>query len=407
MAADTALEPKLGRNPSMATLILVAAVSPLAINMFVPSMPGLAVAFDAPYAKVQLGLSLYMAATAMLTLGAGPLSDRYGRRPVLLGGMVLFILGTLMILFAPDLNWFLAGRVLQSGSAAGIVLSRVVVRDLVDRERAASAIGYVTMGMAVAPMIGPAIGGVLDEHFGWQASFIMLLAVGAIALGAALANLPETKPADPPSQGGQLGRYGRLLANPLYLLFVASGSSASAVFFGFLGGGPAIANGLLGLSASQYGLWFAATAAGYMLGNFLSGRHAMRVGVPRMIVLGAVTTLTGTLIPVLLFSSGIATALALFGPMFLVGVGNGLTLPSATSGAISVDPAASGVASGLLGSIQIGLGAGISVLCAWLVGDGHMIMPFALAMAAFAAASLVFCLAVGALTRRKLPATSI
>ncbi len=359
------------RRPRLVTLVLASTLSPLAINIIVPSMPSLAEHFGTSYATVQLGLSLYLASMAGLQLLIGPLSDFFGRRPVMLGGILLFIVGTLLTLVAPDVYTFLAGRLVQTASAAGLVLSRAVVRDLFAQERAASMIGYVTMGMAVAPMVGPAIGGVLDTAFGWRSSFWLLLALGVVTFGALYVNLPETNARRGTPIRAQLRIYGELLQSFGFWLFALAGTLASAVFFGFLGAGPAIASGPLAMSPAAYGLWFALCALGYMIGNFISGRYSERVGVARMILTGALISLAGPLATLALYALDLFGVIALFVPMLLVGVGNGMTLPNATAGAISVRPDAAGAASGLLGSIQIGAGAASSVIAGLLVlGEG-------------------------------------
>src|SRR5690554_5364405 len=170
MSAPRAAE----RRPSLVILVTISTVSPLALNIYLPSMPSLVGLFDTTMARVQLTLSLYLAAFALAQIVIGPLSDRYGRRPVLLWGMVVFMLGSLACALAPDIDFLIAGRILQAaGGSTGIVLGRAIVRDLYDRRQAASMIGYVTMGLAIAPMVGPAIGGVLDHVFGWTASFYL------------------------------------------------------------------------------------------------------------------------------------------------------------------------------------------------------------------------------------------
>ena len=163
-----------GPPPALLTLVLLAAVSPLAINLFVPSMPSIAAELDAPYATVQLGLSLYLIMTAALQLLIGPLSDLFGRKPVVLAGMALFLAGTAMCVFAQSVEMFLGGRIVQAASASGMVLSRAIVRDVYPREKAASAMGYMVMGMAIAPMVGPAIG---DAVTGFYAAYGILAAL--------------------------------------------------------------------------------------------------------------------------------------------------------------------------------------------------------------------------------------
>ncbi len=380
------------RQPSLATLVLLSAISPLAINIFVPSIPGMASEFAVPYAVIQLGLSLYLAMTALLQLAVGPMSDFFGRRPLLIGGMALFLGGTLLCLFAPSAALFLTGRMVQAAGAIGIVLSRAIVRDLFPQDRAASMIGYVTMGMAVAPMVAPAIGGILDDTFGWRASFWLLLAAGAVALAAVIFDLPETNRTRGRPVREQFAAYGSLLNSAPFWLFALSSSLASAVFFAFLGGAPALSSNQLALSSTQYGFWFTLCALGYMIGNFLSGRFSERAGVARMIFWGALLTLVGSAAPVVALWTGTFGAVALFVPMLLVGIGNGLTLPNATAGAVSIRPDAAGAAAGLAGAIQIGLGAIASVLggiAASRAGDagiyGHTMLGLA-----FGAGGLVF-----------------
>ncbi len=369
--------PVLGTNPRLTTLMIVAAVSPLAINIFLPSIPKLVEYFKTDYATAQLGLSLFLAAMSVLQLIIGPLSDKYGRRPILIGGIAIFLVGTFICLMAPTIQVFLFGRLVQAFAVAGIVLSRAIVRDLVSREKSASAIGYVTMGMAVAPMVGPAIGGLLDELYGWQASFILLGVLGAIALGFVLTNIPETNTVLGAPISAQISNYRLLLKAPAFWLYALTGATSAGVFFGFLGAAPAIASGPLQLSPSSYGLWFAITAFGYLVGNFISGRFSERQGIRWMIIMGTLIALGGCAMPFLLFPTLGVSASALFGPMLLVGIGNGMALPSTTAAAISVRPEAAGAASGLIGALQTGFGAILSSLCGFVVAGGTAPIAFA------------------------------
>lgn len=369
--------PVLGVNPRLTTLMIVAAVSPLAINIFLPSIPKLVEFFKTDYATAQLGLSLFLAAMSVLQLIIGPLSDKYGRRPIMIGGIAMFLIGTVICLFSTNITAFLFGRLVQAFAVAGIVLSRAIVRDLVSREKAASAIGYVTMGMAVAPMIGPAMGGFLDELYGWQSSFILLGVIGAIALGFVIVNVPETNANRGAPIKTQLANYRMLLSAPAFWLYALTGAISSGVFFGFLGGAPALASGPLGLSPSSYGMWFAITAFGYIVGNFISGKYSERKGIRWMIVTGTLIALSGCALPFLLFPTFGISSLALFGPMLLVGVGNGMSLPNTTAAAVSVKPQAAGAASGLIGALQTGFGAVLSSICGIAVAGGTAPIAFA------------------------------
>ena len=200
-------------------LVAVSAVRPLGINMYLPSMPGMARAFSVDFTTIQMTLSLYLAAMALGQLIIGPLSDRFGRRPVLLIGLTTFVAGSLICFLAQNVSFLIFGRVVRAmGGSAGITLSRAIVRDLFGRNQVASMIGYVTMGMAVAPMIAPTIGGVLDTYFGWRASFAFLIVFGGSALLFAVWQLYETNHNRGSADSARelLRRYGSLFRSRLF-----------------------------------------------------------------------------------------------------------------------------------------------------------------------------------------------
>ncbi len=361
-------------------LVLASALSPLAINIFIPSMASIAGDLSASASTVALGLSLYLVTVAAVQLIAGPLSDRYGRRPVMLAGMVLFLIGTLMCIYADSAALFLAGRIVQAGSATGIVVSRAIVRDLFARDRAASMIGYVTMGLAVAPLIGPAIGGIMDSAFGWQSVFWLLAAFGVVTLAMIVAKLPETAHSIGAPVLVQFGAYRLLLRSAAFWRYAGTATLISAVFFAFLGGAPFIASHRRAMSPAGYGIWFMACSLGYILGNFLTGRLSSRLGIERLMRAGTWVSFLATLPPLVLFLGGHLSAAALFLPMLLVGLGNGLAVPTSTAGGVSVRPQAAGAAAGLLGAVQIGGGAAASAMASAL---SHSHVAVAALMAVF------------------------
>lgn len=348
--------------PHIMTLVLATATGALAMNIFLPSLPGIARHFQADYAVVQLTVSLYLAAMAVLQLGIGPASDRFGRRPVMIACFVMFMFGSLGTILAPSIELLLAARVMQAFAAAGMVLSRAIVRDMVGPDEAASKIGYVTMGMAAVPMIAPTIGGLLDEAYGWQAAFLVTLGFGAIALLIIYLDLGETNHNRSTSVFSQIRSYPILFRSRRFWGYTSSAAFTSGTFFAFLGGGPYIATEMLGLRPSEYGLYFGLLSLGYMVGNFLSGRYAARIGINAMVLSGNVVATIGIALSLALFWSGVMHPSALFGPMALLGIGNGITLPSANAGIVSVKPQLAGSASGLGGAMQIGGGAVLSAL---------------------------------------------
>lgn len=355
--------------PPVWILVLVSTISPLGINIFQPSLPGLMDVFAVDYATVQLTLTLYLASIAVAQLVVGPLSDRIGRRPVLLGGLILFLFGSLLCIAAQSLSMLLVGRVLQAaGGCTGLVLSRAIVRDLYERREAASMIGYVTMGFAVAPMVAPMIGGAMDTVAGWRAPFVFLLAYGVVVTVAAWIRLGETNttPHVVPARV-LLGEFASLGRIPLFWCFALTSALASTAFFVFIAGSPYVMIDILERSPLEYGYYFVLVAGGYIIGNFLSGRYAKRFGTHRMMVAGCYLQLAGIGVSAFLFAMGQDVPFSLFGPMFFISIANGLTLPSALAGAISVRPDLAGAASGFAGSMQIGFGAALSPVVAGLL----------------------------------------
>ena len=220
--------------PHISTLIALTGIGALSMNVFLPSLPAMAEYFNADYALMQLSVSLYLAVNAVLQLFIGPISDRFGRRPVLLISLALFSLATLGCILAPTAVSFLVFRMGQAVIVSGLVLGRAVVRDMVPQAEAASMIGYVTMGMAVVPMIGPAFGGVLDQAFGWQANFILLLAAGLAVLALTWADLGETatstaaRPSWAPMSSGSIRcRWASPSAHPPWAISPAISSRAA------------------------------------------------------------------------------------------------------------------------------------------------------------------------------------
>jgi DHA1 family bicyclomycin/chloramphenicol resistance-like MFS transporter len=312
-------------------------------------------------------VSFYLAATAALQLFIGPASDRFGRRPVILVCFAIFLVGTVAAVYAPTVEALLFCRLLQAFASAGLVISRAVVRDTVGTTEAASQIGYITMGMSVVPMVGPMIGGFLDELYGWQAGFWLSLAFGVVAIGFAFFDLNETNHNRSDSLLAQFGAYPQLLGSGRFWGYTLSATCTGGAFFAFIGGGPFIATEMLSLTPSQYGFYFGIISVGYMLGNFLSGRFAKVFGLNRMMLSGNAVAVSGMVLAIALFAGGIYHPLSLFGPVFFTGVGNGLTLPSANAGIVSVKPHLAGSASGLGGALQIGGGAVLSMLTGALI----------------------------------------
>ncbi|HHZ07157.1 MAG TPA: multidrug effflux MFS transporter [Rhizobiales bacterium] len=383
-----------GSPPHITTLVLATSLGSLTMNVFLPSLPGMARYFQTDYALVQLAVSLYLAATATLQLFIGPASDRFGRRPVMLLSFTVFLFGTAAAIFAPTIEVLLGCRLLQAFSAAGMVLSRAIVRDTVEASEAASRIGYITMGMALVPMVGPMIGGFLDEIYGWKAAFVLTLAFGVVTMAIVYFDLGETNLRRSSGLAAQFATYPVLLRSPRFWGYSLTAAFTSGAFFAFIGGGPLVATEMLGLAPSGYGIYFGIISAGYIVGNFLSGRFSGRIGINRMTLAGGLVSSGGILLALILFLAGFDHPLSLFGPAVFLGIGNGVTLPNANAGIVSVRPDIAGSASGLGGALQIGGGALLSVAAAALLGPDTGPYPLLFVMLFSSSAAVVATLVV-------------
>ncbi len=375
--------------PHILTLILVTGISALTMNIFMPSLPSMARWFNVSYETMQLSVALYLGVSAALQIVVGPISDRFGRRAVLIWCFVLFLLATLGTLIAPTAGIFLFFRTAQAVVAAGMVLNRTIIRDQMDGALAASMIGYVTMGMSVVPMIGPMIGGYLDQVFGWQASFALLFVLGTATLVLVWFDLGETAVPQKMSLGVQIARYPQLLRSQRFWGYTLSAAFASGSFFAYLGGAPFVGSEIFGLGSATLGALFGLTAIGYSVGNFFAGRYSVRVGMNHMALAGAAFSVLGMGILALLTLAGLHNPYAFFGLTLLLGLGNGMTLPNTNAGMVSIAPELAGTASGLGGAMVIGGGAALSAIAGKLLGVGSSELPLVLLMLASATASMV------------------
>lgn len=366
--------------PHIATLIILCSLSALSMSIILPSLPGMAAYFQADYSLLQLSVALYLAMNAVVQIFVGPISDSFGRRPVIIGGLALFLLATIGCIYSPNAAVFLAFRMAQAVVATAMVLSRAAVRDIYESDKAASMIGYVTMGMAIVPMVGPAIGGVLEGLFGWTASFWLMAALTVATWAVVHFDFAETAHKSGKSLLTQFREYPELLRSPRFWGYSLSSGLASGAFFAYLGGAPFVGTEIYGLSPAALGIFFATPSIGYALGNFLSGRYSVRIGINRMVLWGNWIVGTGVALSVLLAFLGLDSKWSFFGLMIPVGIGNGMSIPNATAGALSVRPHLAGSASGLSGALMLGLGAALSAFAGWLLGPGSTSIPLLLVM---------------------------
>jgi DHA1 family bicyclomycin/chloramphenicol resistance-like MFS transporter len=378
-AADRSAEARVasGRRPPPLSLIAAAtAIGFCALHMVVPTLPILARVFDRPAAEVQLVLTLYFLGIAVGQLVYGPVSDRFGRRPVLLAGLCLFLGGTALCGLAPSLSVLIVGRIAQAiGACAGLVLGRAIIRDIYDRDASARGIALVMMAMTLAPAVSPVIGAYLTEWFGWRMMFVFHAAFGLTVLAWTVARLGETLRERVPLNLPAIGRsYRLLLGSPAVLCFALCTAFTSASWFTFIASAPYLLSETLHQPPSTYGVMIIFPMATYIAGNAVAARFARRVGSNAMIVAGVALSLAAGLSMMAWCTYPGLSVWALFMPMAASSLGNGLSQPSAMASGLSVHPHIAGTASGLIGFLQMAASALGTLLVATLPHQGPSAM---------------------------------
>ncbi|NKB45483.1 MAG: Bcr/CflA family efflux MFS transporter [Alphaproteobacteria bacterium] len=366
------------------------AASAFTIQIFLPALPAVQAAFDVTAIQVQLTISLPLLVTALATLIYGPLSDRYGRRPVLIVGMVLFFVGTVLCLFAPTILTLILGRFIQAlGSAAGVVIARAAVRDLYGRERAAAVLAGLVAVMIIAPMIAPMLGGFLVDAVGWRGNVAATVLFAGALLALVVFGLPEThfdRSNASFGLGSMAASFKTLLASPAYRAYTFQSAFMIAIFYVFLAAAPYAVMVVMDVSATGYGLYFLLSTVGYLSGTILANRYSQRMGIDRMVRIGTGVAVVTTGLVVVLMLAGVWHPLAVFIPITLMGTANGMALPNASAGALSVYPELAGAASGLTSFIQLG----VSAVFAQVSGSLQNGTPHPLALYMFGAAILAW-----------------
>lgn len=347
------------RRPLLLPLIIVlVAFGPISTDLYLPALPRLGEVFDADAGALQLTLSVFLTGFALGMLVYGPLSDRFGRRPVLIGGILLYLVATLACALAQSIEWLIAARFLQAlGACCGPVLGRAVVRDIYGPNQAAQALSYVAMAMALAPALGPVLGGVVTQVVDWWANFVLLIGFGGLALVGVLGILPETNRYRDPTAtrpGRLVANYLGLLRNRTYLGYVVTVGAGYGGIFAFISGSSFALIGGLGLSPLAYGLCFAAVVGGYMIGSFASARLHGRLSLDRLVHLGNLAMLVGGLSGAALALAGVWTIASIVVPPAIYLLGCGLVMPNGQAGAIGPFPRMAGAAAAMLGFLQMG-----------------------------------------------------
>ncbi|MEA2916803.1 MAG: transporter, family, multidrug resistance protein [Bradyrhizobium sp.] len=375
-------ETTISAPPRIMLLLLVAmtGVAPISLYMLVPALPGLARHFGGDISIAKMTVSLYMVGIACSQIIMGPLSDRFGRRPVLLAGLTLMVAASAACSFAETLPQLIAARFLQAlGGAAGMVVSRAIIRDLYSRDRISSMISLVIAVMMIAQMLSPLTGGLLETAFGWRAIFYVITAAALVIAVAIAVALPETR-RDRIEAGGFRGDVGSLFRSRAFVGYLLCQVMASQIIFTFAGAGPYVVVTQMGRTSAEYGAWFATTGLAYLVGNLFCVRFAPRHSLEKLIWFGLALQVAGSLLNLLWGLAGLNQAPSwLFGTQMIVMVANAFVMSNSAAGAISVRPEAAGTASGAMGFLQMGLGSLFSQFGAWL--GGHFATPVPLNIA--------------------------
>ena len=375
-------------------LVVMTGLAPISLYLLVPALPLLATTFGRDASVVQMTVSFYMIGIAISQLLLGPLSDRFGRRPVMLAGLALSIVASFGCIFAATLPQLIAARFFQAlGGASGMVISRAVIRDLYSRDKAGGMLSLVVAVMMIAQMLSPLTGGLIEIAFGWHAIFYVVAAVSvAVAIAVTMA-LPETRPTR--VEGASFRRdVTALVKSRAFLGYMLCQVLASQIIFAFAGGGPYIVEVQMGRSSAEYGAWFATTGFAYFVGNLFCVRYAPRHSLDRLIWFGLGLQLTGAALNFTWSLFGFnQVPSVLFGTQMLLMFANAAVMANSAAGAISVRPGAAGTASGAMGFLQMGVGALTSQLGAYLGGHYATTLPLTsaiLALSLACACSMIF-----------------
>jgi DHA1 family bicyclomycin/chloramphenicol resistance-like MFS transporter len=380
--------------PVTALLTALVALGPISTDLYLPSLPGLARYFAVGVDEIQLTLSVFLVGLATAQLVYGPLSDRFGRRPVLLVGLGIYVVASLVCMLSPSVPTLVVARFVQAvGACVGPVLGRAVVRDVHGREGAARVLSYMSAAMALAPAIGPILGGFLEEWFGWRVNFLALVLYGSAGLIVAWRILPETN-RTPDLQAAEPLRillgYRGFLNHRAYVGYVLCCAFAYSGIFSFISGSSYVLQEVVGLGPIGFGLCFAGVVVGYIIGTVVAGRLSRQLGIDRLVAVGSVVSVAGGVLLLALAlgasaETAIGGALLIVAPMLLFMIGVGLVLPNSIAGAIGPFPRAAGAASALLGFTQMTAAAVVGIAVARLYDGSGVPMAAAIATVALGA----------------------
>ena len=353
-------------------LASIALIGPLAVHLFLPVIPAVKAALGLSDALAQLTFSAALFGMAFATLFYGSLSDRYGRRPVLLAGLALFLLGSAVSALAGSIGTLVLGRLVQAvGAACGLTLSRAIAQDVYGRERLVKALAYLTMFFTIGPMISPIVGGVLIDAFGWRSVFGFALLLGGLIALVAYVAVFETRPPSPEHRpgGNVLRNYYELFRHPRFTAFVLQSGFMTSTFLVAATAASSLLKDLLQRPSTEFGFYFLLFPFGFLSGNFITSRIGNRAANETMVLAGSLTSLAAVTVQSSLLLGGHVTPLTLFAPGFFITMGQGISLSYAQAGAMAINHKLAGTAAGIGVFVQNFCGAVFAQLYG-LLADG-------------------------------------
>jgi DHA1 family bicyclomycin/chloramphenicol resistance-like MFS transporter len=361
---------KTGRPPATLFLALLAAVCPVGMHIFVPALPLIARDLNITVAETQLVLTFYIMGMAGGQLIYGPLSDRFGRRPMVLAGLVVFTLSMAAALFVTHAGLFIGLRLFQAlGGAGGLVLGRAIVRDASANDRAVGQLAVLSFTLSASISVAPALGGFWTAWFGWRALFIILASLGALSVVIAWFRLPETHHNRLDTNGFQTLARGfvQLLPMRVFTGHAIGGATACMAIYGFVAASPFLFVDVLHRPIEEVGTYYILLLGGVMVGAGIANRLSGKVHANLLARIGASVSLLASIAMLVADQTGNLSVFTLVAPMVVFNICLGIIGPNATMGAISADPKLIGAASGIYGFMQMGYGA----FCSFIVGFWH------------------------------------
>lgn len=377
-------------GPRTGLLIAVTVLGTLSLHVFVPALPAAATELAATPAVIQLTITMYLVGLGFGQLFYGPLSDRFGRRPMILAALTLFVTGAAGAALATGVDGLIAARVVQAlGACGGLVIGRAMVRDRSDGADATQSLARLTLAMSLAPALAPAVGAAVSVWLGWRAIFFLTAGAGAVLLGVVLALLPETNTVRGVGQGvrSMFAGYGRLLRRRTFIAYTIGGASCTVSSYAFFSASPFLIVDVLHRPAAEIGIYYLFVALGFSIGSILAHKAARRMDTRAASLAGCGISFAAALTLLVVDVSGFLNPATLVAPVVVFAIGGGLAAPNAVLGVMSADTRAVGSASSLYGCLQMSFGA----LCTLVVGLWHTstALPTAIVLSVSAALGLL------------------